>query len=277
MIGALDISLLDFWLIQPKEYPIKDADFGKTAEDYLTHRAGFPNSLFERFNQLALIQSGQRVLDLGTGTGTLGRGFAVRDCQVTGLDPSAEMIEAAKTIDADQGLNTSYVIAPSEKTGLPDNSFELVTAGQCWHWFDAEATSIEIQRLLVPGGKLIVAYYDWLPLNGNMVRRTEELIESYNPAWRAGNLTGIHPGLFRDLGENGFRNIESFTYDEPAVYTHESWRGRIRASAGVAATLSDEETARFDAELAKLLKKDFPESPTEVPHRVFAVIADQPE
>ena len=111
------------------------------------------------------------------------------------------------------------------------------------------------------------------PLKGNVVRRTEKLIEQYNPDWRGGNLTGIHPGLFRDLGENGFEEIESFTFDEPAIYTHESWRGRIRASAGIAATLTSEEVERFDAELAALLAKDFPEEPMAIPHRVFVVQA----
>ncbi|HIE89277.1 MAG TPA: hypothetical protein EYG52_05110 [Pseudomonadales bacterium] len=79
--------------------------------------------------------------------------------------------------------------------------------------------------------------------------------------------------MFRDLGENGFEEIESFTFDEPAIYTHESWRGRIRASAGIAATLTSEEVERFDAELAALLAKDFPEEPMAIPHRVFVVQA----
>ena len=51
-------------------------DFGKTADDYAAHRAGFPRALFDRLAAMGIGRSGQRLLDLGTGTGTLARGFA---------------------------------------------------------------------------------------------------------------------------------------------------------------------------------------------------------
>lgn len=261
------------------EAPIELADFGKTANDYLTHRAGFPETLFKRvFESWQLGAPEQSILDMGTGTGTLGRGFAKQGCSVIGIDPSNEMLEAARIIDASFGLETDYALASAEKTDLPDHSFDVVSAGQCWHWFDAALAGREIKRLLKPKGYLLIAYYDWLPLEGNVVRRSEEIVERFNPAWKAGNLTGIHPGIFRDLGEAGFGNIESFTYDEAASYTHESWRGRIRASAGVAASMPAEMVEKLDAEHAQMLRTEFPEEQMpdgimQVPHRVFAVKA----
>jgi SAM-dependent methyltransferase len=72
-----------------------NVDFGKTAADYGRYRAGFPNELFERLAALGIGVPPCAVLDLGTGTGTLGRGFSLRGCDVTGLDPStALMVEA---------------------------------------------------------------------------------------------------------------------------------------------------------------------------------------
>ncbi|MDQ6781646.1 MAG: class I SAM-dependent methyltransferase, partial [Candidatus Eremiobacteraeota bacterium] len=47
-----------------------DIDFGKTASDYGRFRAGFPDRFFERL-LAGWIAPGQRVLDLGTGTGTV--------------------------------------------------------------------------------------------------------------------------------------------------------------------------------------------------------------
>ncbi|MEM7033289.1 MAG: SAM-dependent methyltransferase, partial [Chloroflexota bacterium] len=63
----------------------------------------------------------------------------------------------------------------------------------------------------------------------------------------------------------------------PVAYTHQAWRGRIRASAGVAASLSPPNVAHFDAELKQLLETQFPANPLQVPHRVFALIAQKPE
>ena len=51
-------------------------DFGKTSSDYSKHRAGFPPSFFVRLRERGIGLSRQRILDLGTGTGTLARGFA---------------------------------------------------------------------------------------------------------------------------------------------------------------------------------------------------------
>ncbi len=254
--------------------PINDVDFGKTADDYVTHRAGFPKSLFERLAEFGIGTGGQTIVDLGTGTGTLGRGFARAGNQVIGIDPAEEMLIGARQIDGKEGLETHYITASAEETGLEENFADVVTAGQCWHWFDSRIVATEVKRILKEDGKLAIPYYDWIPLKGNVVRRTEKLIEAHNPEWKGGNGNGFHPTLFRDLGEAGFRNLQSFTYDDAAIYSHEGWRGRIRASAGVAATLSPEAVEVFDAELAELLAADFPEDPMTVPHRVFCIVAE---
>ena len=54
-------------------------DFGRTASEYGKHRAGFPDSFFDRLQRLQIGVPGQSVVDLGTGTGTLARGFAARE------------------------------------------------------------------------------------------------------------------------------------------------------------------------------------------------------
>jgi 2-polyprenyl-3-methyl-5-hydroxy-6-metoxy-1,4-benzoquinol methylase len=71
------------------------ADFGKTAGDYGRHRAGFPDEFFERLQASGIIRAGMRALDLGTGTGTIARGLALRGCEVTGLDRSVPLMEQA--------------------------------------------------------------------------------------------------------------------------------------------------------------------------------------
>jgi SAM-dependent methyltransferase len=252
-------------------------DFGKTAQDYSQHRAGFPEAFFERLAAFGLGEAGQRVLDLGTGTGTLARGLARRGCQVTGLDPSTQMLNQARRLDEAAQVTIHYLEGRAEETGLPPASFDLITAGQCWHWFDRPRAAQEVRRLLAPGGKLVIAHFDWLPLPGNMVEATERLIETYNPAWQMGGGTGLYPAWLTDVAVAGFGGIETFSFDLPVAYSHEAWRGRIRASAGVAATLPPEQVAQFDAELAQLLQTRFSTDPLAIPHRVFAVVCQVPE
>jgi hypothetical protein len=87
---------------------------------------------------------------------------------------------------------------------------------------------------------------------------------------------GVYPPWLRDLGEAGFRDIETFSYDLDVPYTPEAWRGRVRASGGVGGTLSEERVAAFDLELEALLRERFPAEILGVHHRVFAVVAGAP-
>jgi ubiquinone/menaquinone biosynthesis C-methylase UbiE len=251
-------------------------DFGRTAQDYADHRAGFPESLFERLAARGVGVAGQRVVDLGTGTGTLARGFAQRGCEVTGIDPAEAMLEQARALDERAGVRSAYRVGRAEQTGLDARCADVVSAGQCWHWFDRPAAAREISRILRPGGFLVIAHFDWIALPGNVLEATEALIEAHNPEWKFAGGLGLYPAWLRDLGKAGYREIESFSYDVETPYTPESWRGRVRASAGVAASLSPERIAAFDRDLAALLEQRFPGESIGVPHRVFAVIARSP-
>ncbi len=251
-------------------------DFGHTAEDYARHRAGFPDALFDRLMQDGVARPGERLLDLGTGTGSLARGFARRGLEVTGLDPSKPLLAQAKRLDREAGVTVRYVVARAEDTGLPPASFEVVTAGQCWHWFDRPAAAREARRLLIDGGRIVLAHFDWLPLSGNVVEATERLILEHNPEWRGAGGFGIHARHLPNLTLAGFEQLTTFSFDQPVSYSHAAWRGRIRASAGIAASLPPDHVARFDADLAALLSREFPDDPLSIPHRCWAAIGHVP-
>ena len=252
------------------------ADFARTSEDYARHRAGFPDSLFDRLATYGIGEKNQSIVDLGTGTGSLARGFARRGCRVIGIDPAQEMLAQARELDMNAGVQVDYRVARAENTQLPDASCDIVTAGQCWHWFDRPRAAEEVKRMLKTNGTMVIAHFDWIPLVGNLVRATEELIEQRNPDWNMGGGLGMYPLWLKDLGEAGFQNLETFTYDVDVPYTQEAWRGRIRASAGVGASMSSKEVREFDEALGAVLDNRFPGVILDVPHRVFTVIAKSP-
>jgi SAM-dependent methyltransferase len=253
-----------------------NVDFGATARDYTRHRAGFPDSFFDRLSERGIGVAGQTVIDLGTGTGTLARGFARRGCQVIGIDPARPMLEQARGLSEQEGLDVEFRVGRAEATGLASTSADVVTAGQCWHWFDGAAAAREVKRLLRPRGFVVIAHFDWIPLSGNVVEATEGLILAHNPAWKMGGGHGLYPRWLHDLAEAGFQEIETFSYDVFAPYAHADWRGRIRASAGVGASLPPERVAVFDRELDELLRARFPQPILDVHHRVWAVTAHAP-
>ncbi len=256
--------------------PVSPVNFGPTAADYGRYRAGFPAAFFKRLFDERWVATGERVLDLGTGTGTIARGLALRGCHATGLDSAQHLLTEAARLDREAATGVAYVEGRAEDTGLPAGSFDVVTAGQCWHFFDRARTAAEVGRVLVPGGRLVIAHFDWLPLRDNVVTATERLVEGANPAWHLGNTSGLYPDWLADAAEVGFDALETFSFDCDVSYSHEAWRGRIRASAGVGASLPADAVARFDGQLAAMLRAGWPREPLVVPHRVWAVKARWP-
>ena len=255
---------------------MKAPDWNRTAEDYARHRAAFPDWFHARLAERGLFTPASRILDLGTGTGHLARGFAKAGAKVIGLDIAAGMMSAARDLDRAAGVAIDYVEAPAEATGLPDGAFNLVTAGTCWHWFEKARVAAEAKRLLKPGGHLMIANLFWLPVLGNIVAQTESLIEAHNPAWDLGGWHGHGAHELKDLILAGFVARESFSVDYDIPYSPEAWRGRIRASAGISASLGAAEVEKFDGELAAMLAADFPGEVIAVPHRIVAVWGKKP-
>ena len=105
-------------------------DFGRIAGDYARHRAEFPEVFFERLFADGSVHKGDVVLDLGTGTGSVARGLAVRGCEVTGLDHSAPLLAQAAEMDRAAGVQVKQVRARVENSDFPPASFDVITAGQ---------------------------------------------------------------------------------------------------------------------------------------------------
>ncbi len=247
-------------------------NFGAAAEDYAKFRAGFPDSFFDRLAAFGIGVRGETVVDVGTGTGTLARGFAQRGGLAVGIDPDERLLNQARQLDAAAAVTIEYQLGYAEALPLANDSADVVTAGQCWHWFQGAQAAREFARVTRPQGRVVVAYFSWIPLPGNVVEATEQLVMKHNPQWRFGGGNGFDLSSLPHLAAAGFTGIETFSYDLDVLYSPEAWRGRIRASAGVGASLSAPAVEAFDAELARLLETSYPGDVLPVLHRVFAVI-----
>jgi SAM-dependent methyltransferase len=250
-------------------------DFGKAAADYAQHRQGFPESFFARIAALGCGLAGQRVLDIGTGTGLLARALAQRGCRVTGLDPNAALLDQARRLDAAAGVAIDYVQASAEATGLKDAAFECITAATCWHWFDRPRAAAECARLLAPGGRLLICDLDWHFTPGSIGRKTWDLVLQHTPK-TGGSVGGTfrYPDWTSDLTRAGFTAWEAFAYTTTLTYTHEGWRGRVRASAGVGPVMDAETLARFDTAMEAMLVEATGGAETfPVGHKIFALVA----
>lgn len=248
--------------------PGRTIDWGRTSADYARHRPGYPPSFHARLSALEIGRAGQRILDLGTGTGNLAREFARRGAVVTGVDVSTGQIEAARELADGEALAVDFRVAAAEETGLPSGAFDVVSASQCWLYFDESRIVPEVARLLAPGGVLVTCHICWLPKLDPLAAATEELVLAFNPAWSAAGYEGVIPPVPR-WAEGRFDLVAMFWYDEAIPFTAESWRGRIRACRGIGAALAPAEVEAFDSALAELLAGQTGEG-FEILHRIDA-------
>lgn len=168
------------------------------------------------------------------------------------------------------GLEINFQTAPAEKQPFADQEFDVITANQCWLYFDKTKVIPEVKRLLKSGGVLVTSHFSWLPRLDAVARRTEELILKFNPQWTAADYHGEIPA-FPKWAEGHFRLKGMFFYDEPISFDIDTWRGRIRACRGVGAALSADEVRKFDQEHEQLLRQTVGDSFT-VLHRIDAHI-----
>ncbi len=97
---------------------------------------------------------GERILDGGCGTGAAMAGLLRRaPCQVTGIDPSETMLEAAR---CRLGGKTVLHCAGLEDMPFPDASFDAALVLNVLYFCDQEGRMLaNLRRVLKPGGRLV--------------------------------------------------------------------------------------------------------------------------
>lgn len=244
--------------IQKKEIDGGKAfDWGRTSEDYAKYRDIYPPQFYDNIVKRGFCIKGQKVLDLGTGTGVLPRNLYQQGAEWCGTDISPEQIEQAKQLAAEAGMEIDFSAASAENTSYPDETFDVVTACQCYWYFDPKTAYPNIARMLKPNGALVLLYMGWLSEEDPIAGESEKMVLQYNPSWTGGGDTRhlISPP---EEAQQWFGITEQTMYDLPVHFTRESWHGRMRACRGVGASLQPEQLAKWDADHRALLERIAP-------------------
>lgn len=232
----------------------KGFDWGRTSEDYAKFRDIYPEAFYEKLIEMGLCVKGQRVLDIGTGTGVLPRNLYKYGAEFIGADISENQIEQARRLSEEAGINISYVLSPAETVDFPDNYFDVVTACQCYVYFDKGAVFPKIHSVLKNSGHFCILFMSWLVDESEIAQNSEKLILKYNPSWSAHSMKRFTYDFPKEA--DGLFEVEkSFVYDTPVTFTRESWHGRMKACRGIgASSLSAEEVAQWEKEHIEYLK-----------------------
>ncbi|MCR5848039.1 MAG: class I SAM-dependent methyltransferase [Lachnospiraceae bacterium] len=236
----------------------KAFDWGKTSRDYAKYRDIYPDIFYRKITDRGLCINGQNVLDIGTGTGVIPRNMYRFGATWTGMDISPEQIEQAKILAQKDGMKIDFRACPTEQLDLPDKSFDVITACQCFWYFDHEKVMPLLSRMLKENGIILVLYMAWLPSEDIIAGESEKLILKYSPNW-TGAGEHRHPNWIPEIAYDHFELTEHEEYDIKVPFTRETWHGRIKASRGIGASLSEDKLQKWDKEHREMLERTAPE------------------
>ena len=244
-------------------------DWGRTSVDYAKYRDIYPEVFYRKIVDRDLCIRGQRVLDLGTGTGVLPRNLYRYGAKWVGIDSAAEQIKQAWRLAA--GMEIDFQTVAAEQLDFPEGSFDVVTACQCFWYFDLAVVLPKLYRLLKPGGKLVLLYMAWLPEEDPIAGASEALALRYNPAW-SGAGERRRPIGIPELASKYFALVDREEYDLRIPFTRESWHGRMKTCRGIGATKKEKELASWDADHRRLLERIAPEEFEVLHYAALAVL-----
>jgi SAM-dependent methyltransferase len=130
------------------------AVFDTVAAEYDRHRPTYPDQLIDLACQAGGLARGDRVLEIGCGTGQLTRSLAARGLSVTAVEPGQNLISLAEKV----APGVQFVNRRFEDAELPE-PFAAVFCAAAFHWLDPDVGWRKVAESLAPGGMLALIQY----------------------------------------------------------------------------------------------------------------------
>jgi ubiquinone/menaquinone biosynthesis C-methylase UbiE len=229
--------------------PIDDVaarGFEAGARSYEAARPTYPDAAVAVLREEVMVGPGTEVCDLAAGTGKLTRRLVELGASVVAVEP----VEAMRTQLGLALPDVEVVIGTAEDIPLADDSVDVVTVAQAFHWFDAAAALREIGRLLRPGGTLALLWNErdettpWVAEMSRLIRWHERTVSRYQHVpWASVVAAG---GAFEPLQERAIR------WEQPM--TRSMLADRVRSISYIAA-MPGSERERLAAEVVSLVSR----------------------
>jgi ubiquinone/menaquinone biosynthesis C-methylase UbiE len=190
--------------------------YDETVSAELERFAGITHQeLLDRLLQLAQFSEGDRVLDVGTGTGWLAIrcALALEEVTIVGVDATTDMlsrgVQNAKTAGVDRKLR--YTMGSAMRLPYPNDRFDVVVSSLALHHTVVSRALDEMMRVLKPGGQIALADM------------------GAPPAWRSVPISWLMRLLVWAYKLSGNPTARADAEAFSRTYTAEEWRGLLAA------------------------------------------------
>jgi len=181
--------------------------FSDRVENYSLYRPGYPAEALQYIFEYTKINA----KSIGAGTGIFTNLLLKSDSSVVAVEPNESMRAAADEV-LHGNSNYSSIAGSAEATGLSDQSVDLITAAQAFHWFNLAEAKIEFNRILKPHGNTVLIWNRRNEGNSDFMQQYAALLESRLPEYNKVNHANATDERIGDFLGAGMQKAEFPSY-----------------------------------------------------------------
>ncbi|MGH8294283.1 MAG: class I SAM-dependent methyltransferase [Steroidobacteraceae bacterium] len=193
-------------------------------EAYAKARPTYPAAAIDLLAARCGLGPGAIAVDLGSGTGILSALLLQRGARVFGIEPNREMRACSERA---LGGDFHAEDGTAEDTHMPDSTFDILVAGQAFHWFDPHKTRAEALRILKPGAWAALLWNERPKAGVPFLEDYEALLRRLAPEYDAvTRLRAQEDGIRRFFGHPP----ERATFAHRQLLDFEGLAGRVKSA-----------------------------------------------
>ncbi len=162
---------------------MKNELFNNKTKEYAIGRPSYPTDVLKVMRDLGISEQSS-IADIGAGTGLLTNLLGELGCNVLAIEPNEYMLKECRRY-CSKNNNIEFIHAPAEDTTLNDNSVDIITIAQAFHWFDKQICKIEFQRILKRNGYVIILFNE-MQLDSQLAQEYTGVLHKYKVKTTAG-------------------------------------------------------------------------------------------
>lgn len=202
--------------------------FSNRVKDYIKYRPGYPPEIISFLNAEIQFNENWNIADVGSGTGILSELFLKNSNKVFGIEPNLEMRLAGENL-LKSYMKFISLNGSAESIPVENNSINLITAGQAFHWFDVEKTKKEFNRILKPEGWVALIWNERLNEADNFSKQYEKLLRDYSIDYKKVD----HRNVNDEILEKFFSSYKLKVFPNKQDFDFDGLRGRLLSSSYV--------------------------------------------
>lgn len=198
--------------------------FSNRVQNYTRYRPSYPADAIQWIVSQYQLGPQSVVADIGSGTGIFTQLLMQAGLQVCAVEPNLEMRLESDRLHSTNPLYSS-LSGTAEATLLGDNSVDVVAAAQAGHWFDLEKSKREFQRILRPGGVLVLVWNR--RMHSSPFQTEYEQVLNSLPEYAKVNHNNLDDGQIAKLFTG---HMERRTFANSQQFDQLRFRGRVFSS-----------------------------------------------